>query len=132
LQPKLKISLILNPPRVDHLDVVRGAYSINDWKPRIHSAPLTHEPGRAVALGRVILMTRPNFNDLFMKRTTHDSNDKCQSCFQRILDRRDVDDTIHLQISISIHQCYERGAKFCRKRMSPIISTSLGLTPRSR
>jgi hypothetical protein len=27
------------------------------WKPRIHSAPLTREPGRAVALGRVLVLT---------------------------------------------------------------------------
>jgi hypothetical protein len=43
------------------------AYSINEWKPRIHNAPLTHEPGRAVALGRVLVLTWPNFNDLFIR-----------------------------------------------------------------
>jgi hypothetical protein len=37
------------------------------WKPRIHSAPLTREPGRAVTLGRVLVLTCPNFNDLFIK-----------------------------------------------------------------
>jgi hypothetical protein len=47
------------------------------------------------------------------------------------MDRRDAD-TIHLQISINIHHCYQSGTKFCRKRISPIMSTSLGLTPRSR
>jgi hypothetical protein len=26
--------------------------------------PLTHEPGRAIALGHVLVLTRPNFNDL--------------------------------------------------------------------
>jgi hypothetical protein len=44
------------PPRVDHLDVVGEAHYINEWKPRIHSAPLTSEPGRTVALGRVLLL----------------------------------------------------------------------------
>jgi hypothetical protein len=33
------------------------AYHINEWKPRIHNAPLTHEPGRAVAMGRVLVPT---------------------------------------------------------------------------
>jgi hypothetical protein len=33
------------------------AYSINEWKPRIHSAPLTHEPDRAVALGPALALT---------------------------------------------------------------------------
>jgi hypothetical protein len=32
---------------------------------RMHGAPLPREPGRAVALGRVIVL-RPNFNDLFI------------------------------------------------------------------
>jgi hypothetical protein len=44
------------PPRVDHLDGGE-AYSINEWKPRIHSAPLTSEPGKAVALGRALVLT---------------------------------------------------------------------------
>jgi hypothetical protein len=35
------------------------------WKPRIHSAPLTREQSRAVALGRVLVLTWPNSNDLF-------------------------------------------------------------------
>jgi hypothetical protein len=43
------------PPRVDHLDVVGGLTPSMKWKPRIH--PLTHEPGRAVALGRVLVLT---------------------------------------------------------------------------
>jgi hypothetical protein len=49
--------LQLVPPRVDHLDVVGGLTPTMTWKPRIHSAPLTHEPGRAVALGRVLVLT---------------------------------------------------------------------------
>jgi hypothetical protein len=36
------------PPRVYHLDVVGEAYSINEWKPRIYSAPLIREPSRTV------------------------------------------------------------------------------------
>jgi hypothetical protein len=54
------------PPRVDHLDVV-GRLTINEWKPRTHSAPLTREPGMAVAMGRVLVLTRPSFNDRFIK-----------------------------------------------------------------
>jgi hypothetical protein len=38
---------------------------VSEWKPRIHNAPLTREPGKAVALGRVLVQTTPNFNDLF-------------------------------------------------------------------
>jgi hypothetical protein len=45
------------PPRVDHLDVVGRLTPSMKWKPRIHSAPLTREPGRAVALGRVLVLT---------------------------------------------------------------------------
>jgi hypothetical protein len=45
------------PPRVDHLDVVGGLTPSMKWKPRIHSALLTREPGRAVALGRVLVLT---------------------------------------------------------------------------
>jgi hypothetical protein len=47
----------VTPPRVDHLDVVGGLTPSMKWKPRIHSAPLTREPGRAVALGRVLVLT---------------------------------------------------------------------------
>jgi hypothetical protein len=50
------------PPLVDHLDVVGGLTPSMKWKPRIQ---LTREPGRAVALGRVLVLTCPNFNDLF-------------------------------------------------------------------
>jgi hypothetical protein len=32
-------------------------YSIYQWKPRIHSAPLPRVPGRAVALRRVLVLT---------------------------------------------------------------------------
>jgi hypothetical protein len=51
---------------LDHLDVVGRLYSINEWKPKIHSAPLPREPGRAVALERVLVLTWPQFNDLFL------------------------------------------------------------------
>jgi hypothetical protein len=40
-----------------HLDVVGRLNPSMKWKPRIHSAPLTREPGRAVALGRVLVLT---------------------------------------------------------------------------
>jgi hypothetical protein len=40
------------------------AYSINEWKSGIHCVQLTRETGRAVALGRVFVMTWPNLNDL--------------------------------------------------------------------
>jgi hypothetical protein len=33
------------PPRVDHLDVVGRLTPSMKWKPRIHNAPLTCEPG---------------------------------------------------------------------------------------
>jgi hypothetical protein len=46
------------------------AYSINEWKPRIHSAPLPREPDRAVALGRLLVLTWPNVIDLFIATPT--------------------------------------------------------------
>jgi hypothetical protein len=54
----------IGPPRVDHLDVVGRLTLFNEWKQRIHSAPLTREPGRAVALGRALVLTWPKINDL--------------------------------------------------------------------
>jgi hypothetical protein len=51
------ISARRTSPRVNHLDVVGRLNSINEWKPRIHSAPLPREPGRAVALGRGLVLT---------------------------------------------------------------------------
>jgi hypothetical protein len=35
----------LDPPRVDHLDVVGRLTPSIKWKPRIHNAPLTFVPG---------------------------------------------------------------------------------------
>jgi hypothetical protein len=46
------------------------AYSINEWEPRFRNAPLTHEPDRAVTLGRLLVLTWPNFNDLFTECKT--------------------------------------------------------------
>jgi hypothetical protein len=48
--------MIYGPPRVDHLDVVGRLTPSTNGKPSIHSAPLTREPGRAVALGRALVM----------------------------------------------------------------------------
>jgi hypothetical protein len=45
-------TLIIPPPRVNHLDVVGRLTPSMKWKPRIHSAPLTREPGRAVTGAR--------------------------------------------------------------------------------
>jgi hypothetical protein len=42
------------PPRVDYLDVV-GRHT--PWKTRIHITLLPSEPGRAVAKGRVLVLT---------------------------------------------------------------------------
>jgi hypothetical protein len=42
---------------VDHLNVVGRLTPSTKWKPRIQSAPLTREPGMAVTLGRVLVLT---------------------------------------------------------------------------
>jgi hypothetical protein len=42
--------------RTTHLDVVGRLTPSIKWKPRIHSAPLTRELDRAVALGRVLVL----------------------------------------------------------------------------
>jgi hypothetical protein len=50
---------------VNHLDVVGEAYSINEMETKTSQRPAhTREPGRAVALGRVLVLTSPNFKDL--------------------------------------------------------------------
>jgi hypothetical protein len=62
--PSVEMNLLVHdmiisrtPPRVDRLYVVGRLTPSMKWKPRIHSAPLTREPDRAVALGRALVLT---------------------------------------------------------------------------
>jgi hypothetical protein len=55
------------PPRVDRRNVMwRLTPSLNENQKFM--ALLTHEPGRAVTLGRAFVLTGPSFNDLFIER----------------------------------------------------------------